>query len=102
MKFKRQTIGVLDYLQKQHYITYSRQAYGHLIKFKITDWEKFNVVLDYNAPCQKDTGFFFFPVSKANELIRMDVFQTGARKFETGVFNQAVQAVAHGICRPLP
>jgi len=70
-RFQCQAIGILDYLQKQQYITYSRHAGGNLVKFKITGWEKFNTVLDYNAPCQKDTGFFFFPVSKANELIRM-------------------------------
>lgn len=25
--------------------------------------------LEYNAPCQKDTGFFFLPISVANELV---------------------------------
>ena len=71
MRFHCQAIGMLDYLQKQQYITYSRHAGGRLVRFKITGWEKFNTVLEYNAPCQKDTGFFFFPVSKAHELIRM-------------------------------
>ena len=28
------------------------------MKFKITDWQKHNRVLDYNAPCSKDKGFF--------------------------------------------
>jgi len=40
-----------------------------LVKFKITGWHKHNTVLDYNAPCQKDTGFFFFPISAAAELV---------------------------------
>lgn len=71
LRFQHQAIDMLDYLQKQHYITYSRHARGKLIKFKINDWEKFNTVLEYNAPCQKDTGFFFFPISKANELIKL-------------------------------
>jgi len=71
MRFQHQTIGMLDYLEKQQYITYSRHAGGRLVKFKITDWEKFNTVLEYNAPCQKDIGFFFFPVAKANELVRI-------------------------------
>ena len=29
-------------------------------------------VLEYNAPCQKDTGFFFLPVSVATDLISSD------------------------------
>lgn len=39
------------------------------VKFKIKGWCKHNRVLDYNAPCQKDTGFFFLPVSVASELV---------------------------------
>ena len=70
MRFQHQAISVLEYLQEQQYITYSRHAGSRLIKFKIVDWEKFNTVLEYNAPCQKDTGFFFFPIHKAKELIQ--------------------------------
>ena len=70
-RFQWQSINMLDYLQKQQYITYSRHAGGRLVKFKILEWEKSNTVLEYNCPCQKDTGFFFFPVSKANELVRL-------------------------------
>jgi DNA-binding Lrp family transcriptional regulator len=71
MRFQYRTIAMLDYLQQQQYITYSRHAGGRLVKFKIVDWGKFNTILDYNAPCQKDTGFFFFPIAKANELVRL-------------------------------
>ena len=71
MRFQYQTLEMLDYLEKQHFITYSRHANEKLIKFKITDWARFNTVLEYNAPCQKDTGFFFFPVNKANELVKL-------------------------------
>ena len=28
-------------------------------------------MLDYNYPCQKDAGFFFFPVEFVHELISM-------------------------------
>ena len=42
---------------------------GKVIKYKIRDWKKHNTVLDYNCPCQKDTGFFFMPVSTAMELL---------------------------------
>src|SRR5699024_10163830 len=34
-------------------------------RYKICDWARHNTVLEYNAPCQKDTGFFFLPVSVA-------------------------------------
>jgi len=71
MRFQYQSIEMLEYLQRQQYITFSRHANGKLVRFKIVDWEKFNTVLDYNAPCQKDTGFFFFPVTKANEFVRL-------------------------------
>lgn len=40
-----------------------------MIKYKIKRWCKYNQVLDYNAPCLKDSGFFFLPVSIANELV---------------------------------
>ncbi len=33
------------------------------------DWKKHNTVLDYNCPCQKDTGFFFMPTVVATELV---------------------------------
>lgn len=68
-KYQHQAISILDYLQKQGYITYSVFGRGKVIKFKINDWDKSNTVLDYNAPCQKDDGFFFFPISKAHELV---------------------------------
>ncbi len=36
----------------------------------ITEWFRVNnTALDYNCPCQKDSGFFFIPVSTATELI---------------------------------
>ncbi|WP_326975361.1 MarR family transcriptional regulator [Caproicibacter sp. BJN0012] len=60
---------ILDLLQEQHHIDYSTIGRGQVIKFKILGWRKQNTVLDYNAPCQKDVGFFFFPISKVTELI---------------------------------
>lgn len=68
-RFQHQAISILKDLQDRHLITYSLLGRGNLIKFKIKGWCKHNRVLDYNAPCQKDTGFFFLPVSAANELV---------------------------------
>lgn len=68
-RFHHQALSILDALQQQHYITYTKLGRGNLIKFKIKGWQKFNKVLDYNAPCQKDAGFFFMPINKATELV---------------------------------
>jgi len=70
-RYQYQVYDILEFLQGQHYITYSKVGRGKLVKFKITSWKKNNIVLDYNAPCQKDMGFFFFPVSEVYELISL-------------------------------
>ena len=68
-RFQHQVISILDTLQGQHLISYTSLGHGKVIKYKITGWRHFNTILDYNAPCQKDTGFFFLPISKAAEII---------------------------------
>lgn len=40
-----------------------------IVKFKISDWPKDNTVLEYNYPCKKNTGFFFFSIAKVHELV---------------------------------
>lgn len=67
--FQRQAVEILDELQKQHLISYLPLDRGKIIKYKICGWNKHNTVLDYNCPCQKDTGFFFMPITTATELI---------------------------------
>jgi hypothetical protein len=68
-RFQRQTVSILDRLEAQHLITYTRLGRGHVVKFKIKGWRYFNTIVDYNEPCQKDTGFFFLPISKTAEII---------------------------------
>ena len=68
-RFRRQTLAALDELQKKDLISFLVLGHGKLVKFKIRGWRRHNTILDYNAPCQKDTGFFFFPVSTATELV---------------------------------
>lgn len=68
-KTNKQTIEVLDSLQKRHLIEFNVLGHGKLVKYRINNWCKTNRVLDYNAPCQKQTGFFFLPISVANELV---------------------------------
>ena len=68
-RFQHQAIGILEDLQKRHLISYLTLDRSKVIKYKIRDWKQHNTVLDYNCPCQKDTGFFFLPFVTATELI---------------------------------
>lgn len=68
-RFQHQALSILDFLQKQNYITYTRVGRNNLVKFSITNWKQHNTALDYNHPCLKDVGFFFFPVAAVHELI---------------------------------
>ena len=69
LKTAKQTVALMKDLQDRHLIEYNILGRGKLIKFRIKNWYKANRALDYNAPCQKETGFFFLPVSVANELV---------------------------------
>ena len=68
-RFQYQALDILDELEARNYISYTQLSRGNLIKFQITDWSKSNISFDYNYPCMKDVGFFFFPVAIASELI---------------------------------
>lgn len=70
-RFQHQAISILDFLQKQHYLTYTKLQRGTLIKYTISGWYQNNTSLNYNFPCLKDMGFFFFPISSVHELISM-------------------------------
>lgn len=68
-RFQCQAVEILEELQKRRLISYLSLGHGKIIKYKIRDWKQHNTVLDYNCPCQKDTGFFFLPLVTAAELI---------------------------------
>ncbi|RFZ77639.1 MarR family transcriptional regulator [Lacrimispora amygdalina] len=68
-RFQCKALEILEELQKQHLISFLALGRGKVIKYKIRGWQTHNTVLEYNAPCQKNTGFFFLPVSLATELI---------------------------------
>lgn len=68
-RFQHQAISILKDLQDRHLITYILLGREKLVKFQINGWSNSNRVLDYNAPCQKESGFFFLPISTANEMI---------------------------------
>ena len=50
-------------------LKYKIIAQGDVIKYRISGWAKHNRIHEYNAPCQKDMGFFFMPVHIAAELV---------------------------------
>lgn len=66
---RRQVFSALELLQELHLIQYTQLGRGCIIKYRIIGWRRHNTVLDYNCPCQKDTGFFFLPVSIASDLV---------------------------------
>ncbi|CUX16101.1 MarR family transcriptional regulator [Clostridium sp. C105KSO13] len=71
-KFQHQAISILNTFEERGHITYTVMGKEKLLKFKITDWPNSNKILEYNYPCEKDTGFFFFPIAKVHELIDME------------------------------
>jgi len=66
---KQQVLDTLSDLQARRLIRFSLLGRDRVIKYSVQNWARFNTVLDYNCPCQKDIGFFFLPVSVASELI---------------------------------
>ncbi len=71
-KYQHEVLNVLASLQSKHLIEYIILNRGKVVKYKIRQWNIHNTVLDYNCPCQKDSGFFFLPINTANELISME------------------------------
>ena len=69
LRTKRQALAVLDSMKKRGLLSYSLLGRDSIVKYSIRHWARFNTILDYNCPCQKDTGFFFLPVSTAAELV---------------------------------
>ena len=69
LRMKYQVFDVLDRLQQRGLLRYSLLGHGSVVKYSIRHWSRFNTVLDYNCPCQKDTGFFFLPYSTVSELV---------------------------------
>jgi len=69
VRFRRQALTILSDLQERRLISFTLLGHSNLVKYSIRGWRRHNTVLDYNCPCQKETGFFFMPISVATELI---------------------------------
>lgn len=68
-KTVKSTVEILDRLSTMDFISYIISHKGQYIKFSINNWSKFNTVVEANAPCTKDDGFFFFPYRLVSEFI---------------------------------
>ena len=69
LRSKRQVVSVLDQLQMRGLIRYSVLGRGTVVRYSIVGWDRFNTILEYNCPCQKESGFFFIPYATAMELV---------------------------------
>lgn len=65
----KETIEILDFLSEKNFIHYMITHRNTFVKFTINNWSKFNTVVEANAPCTKDDGFFFFPYRLVSEFI---------------------------------
>ena len=65
----KQAMIILAVLQQRGLIDYSLLNNDRVVKIIIHNWADFNTILDYNCRCQKDIGFFFFPISTASLLV---------------------------------
>ena len=63
VRFQHQALAILSSLQQLRLITFSKLDQSPLIRYRILSWRTHNTVLDYNCPCQKESGFFFMPIS---------------------------------------
>ena len=69
LRSKRQVFSVLNGLQERGLVKYTILRGGAIISYSIVDWARSNTILEYNCPCQKETGFFFIPVATVMELV---------------------------------
>ncbi len=69
LKNQKQVLATLDSLTEKGLIAYKLHQNGKIVNFKIKGWKESNLILEYNAPCQKETGFFFFSIANALKLV---------------------------------
>ena len=74
VRFQYQALAILSSLQQLHLISFSKLERGPLVRYRILAWRKHNTTLDYNCPCQKDSGFFFMPISITSKFAGLSRF----------------------------
>ena len=66
---RNQALEILYDLQERNLISFNLLSAGDCVKYRIKGWSVFNRTYDYHAPCHKDTGFFYIPISLTNEIV---------------------------------
>ena len=65
-----QAVEVLEELSEAGFIRFHFLHESRLVRYQIHNWGKFNTVLEYECRCQKDSGFFFFPICFGQQLMK--------------------------------
>ena len=64
-----QATAILEELVQGGFLTFWMLPGTKLVRYRILNWGAFNTVLEYECRCQKDCGFFFFPISFGKRLM---------------------------------
>ena len=64
-----QATAILEELVQGGFLTFRMLPGTKLVRYRILNWGTFNTVLEYECRCQKDCGFFFFPISFGKRLM---------------------------------
>ena len=64
-----QATAILEELAQAGFLTFRILPGTKLVHYRILNWGTFNTVLEYECRCQKDCGFFFFPISFGKRLM---------------------------------
>jgi len=68
---KIKSLEILDSLVKLGVIKY--EISNEFVFYQINEWEKYNSFMEYEAYCQKDNGFFFFPFDYLELFLAQEV-----------------------------
>lgn len=64
-----QAVDILEELSQEGFIKFRFLSGTRLVHYQILNWGTFNTVLEYECRCQKDCGFFFFPINFGKRLM---------------------------------
>ena len=68
-KGKLQVLSILTDLQRRHFIEFKVLDDGNCVKYRIKDWHRLNHAMYEGAPCHKDKGYFYLPISVVSDII---------------------------------
>ena len=68
-KTDKSTLSLLEEMQAENLIGFTPLHRSRYVKYKILHWNQYNTVIEDNASCTKEDGFFFFPYSMVNDFM---------------------------------